>query len=73
MVLVFGLLLLVVVIGALLEVTELEKGKPTPWQEPAISTETPVPGTGTPGWWDAKGTPPPWPTENAETGRVAEE
>ena len=72
-VLVFGLLVLAVVIGTLLEVVELEEGKPTPWEEPSISTETPEPMTETPGWWDAKGTPPPWPTGSVETESTVED
>jgi hypothetical protein len=72
-VMIFGLLLLAVVIGSLLRVTDLGEGTPTLWQEPVISTMTSEPATETPGWWDAKDTPPVWPTDSPETEGVAEE
>ena len=72
-VMIFGLLLLAVVIGSLLRVTDLGEGTPTPWQEPMISTMTSEPATETPGWWDAKDTPPVWSTDSPETEGVAEE
>jgi hypothetical protein len=72
-VLIFGLLLLAVVVGSLLRVTDLGEGTPTPWREPVVSTMTSDPATGTPGWWDAKDTPLPWPTDGPETQGTAEE
>ena len=71
--LIFSLLLLAVVIGSLLKVADLDKGTPTPWQEPVVSTMTPEPATETPGWWDAKDTPPVWPTASAEHQGTVEE
>jgi hypothetical protein len=72
-ILIFGLLLLAVVVGSLLRVADLEKGTPTPWKEPVVSTMTPEPAMGTPGWWDAKDTPQPWPTDEPESQGTAEE
>jgi len=72
-VLIFGVLLLAVVVGSLLRVADSGKGTPTPWQEPVVATMTPDPATGTPGWWDAKDTPPAWPTDGAETKGTAED
>lgn len=72
-VLIFGLLLLAVVVGSLLRAADLGKGTPTPWQGPLLSSTTPEPGTGTPGWWDAKDTPPAWPTEEIKVQGTAED
>jgi hypothetical protein len=71
-VLIFSLLLLAVVVGSLLRAADLGEGTPTAWQEPIITTMTSETATDTPGWWDAKDTQPPWPTDHRET-QTAEE
>jgi len=63
-VMVFGLLLIALMVGTLLETGRPPESTPTEWDAPSVASETPDPGLDDPEWLETLGTKPPWPTDH---------
>lgn len=61
-VLFFGLVVVALVVGALLQNGRPPESAPTKWKAPSLASETPEPGIETTGWWGTEVIKPSWPT-----------
>jgi len=59
----FGLVVVALVVGTLLQTGKPPESTPTEWNAPSVASGTPDPGVETPGWWGTEVTKPSWPTD----------